>query len=213
MTAAKKIEIKMTETITASDTPADIAGKREALLKSLGRYGVKAEEAEITEGWGPHGRMLVGVGIGDPIVMTEDMESKRIQENAALGAEVLARLAQLPTLPQLASDAGPAAVPSGMTVDEFSKARDEIEKVNAETASMLAQMQEMRDELAAQREEIEAERAKLASLRADAGPLTGGVTSATTNAITDTASDGVSSPAGDANADPKSDLKKGGAKK
>lgn len=100
----KRVEIRMTEAIVPTDTPADIETKRARLVVSLQRHGVPAGTDTVTEDWVNGQRSLIGIGMGTPIEMTEEMEKRRKDENEAASQEALLKIAAAvqPTFADLA---------------------------------------------------------------------------------------------------------------
>lgn len=138
---SEQVPIVLTEIITSSDRPDDIEKKRLRLAESMNRHGVA--DPEIKEGWiEPHGRALIGSGMGKPFELTADQQERRRQEQAALGGAVLSRLVNmsLPALP--ADDSGPAASRANAAEAELAEAKKRIAELEKDDTAKTAPAKE-----------------------------------------------------------------------
>lgn len=137
----KKVEIRLTEIITASDTRDDIEKKKAGLKASLQRHGVPDGEetiiddyVSITSRFGDaeiktEYRALIGTGIGNAIEMTEEQEKRRRQESEEAANKALVAIANH-LQPQIAPGANQVVLQEEL--DKLAAAKD------AEAAELLA---------------------------------------------------------------------------
>jgi hypothetical protein len=131
MSEDKKVPIRLTEEITASDGPAEIDRKRVALSASLARHGVAASDQTITEGWLGSSRALIGEGPGTPIEMTEEMEKRRKEANEAAAQKAMVAIAA-----SLTPGSGLDLAGAGEAAAQLAEAQ----RLNAETKALIEKL-------------------------------------------------------------------------